>query len=128
MRLSFIIVGLACLAVGACESAPRIGSASLSSRPSPHLEANAFHLIETQLHASPVFAECGAAPARLGPAANLDTSLIPSDEYVQNGRRAQALTEPYRFTIALTGGREKGETLQVTVPTGFVSDFHSVPD
>lgn len=128
MRLSFLLVGLACLAAGACTSTVRIGSASLSAKPSPHLDAHPYELIETQLHASPVYAECGAASARPGPAANLDTSLIPSDEYVQDGRRAQALIESYRFTVALTQGPQKGASLQVTVPAGFVSDFHSVPD
>lgn len=128
MRLRTILAVAACLGLGACVAAPRMGSAALAGRPSPHLEPNPYVLIDRQLHGSPVFAECGARPAKPGPAANLDTSLIPSDEYVQEGRRAQALTEPYRFSINLSDGQLKGSTIEVTVPAGFVSDFHSMPD
>jgi hypothetical protein len=125
-RLAIVIIS--CLGLGACVGAPRIGSASLSSNPSPHLDPSPFQLIDAQLRHSVVFSECGASNAQPGPASNLDASLIPSDEYVQNGRRAQALTQPYRFSIDLSKGALKGSTLAVTVPAGFVSDFHSMPD
>jgi hypothetical protein len=118
---------LICLGAGACTAA-RLGSPSLAAKPSLHLEPAPFELISTELHASPVFTECAGMRTRPGPAANLDASLIPSDEYVQHGRRAQALIEPYSFSINLTGGPHKGEILQVSVPAGFVSDFHSMPD
>jgi hypothetical protein len=128
MQRRLAVAITACLALGACVAAPRVGSASLSSRPSPHLDPSPYQLIDGQLHRSIVFSECGASSAQPGPASNLDASLIPSDEYVQNGRRAQALIEPYRFSIGLTAGALKGSTLAVTVPAGFVSDFHSMPD
>jgi len=128
MQMRPVLALAACLGLGACIAAPRIGSASLSSSPSPHLEPRPYQLIDAQLHHSIVFSECGASNAAPGPASNLDASLIPSDEYVQNGRRAQALIQPYRFSIDLSKGALKGSTLAVTVPAGFVSDFHSMPD
>lgn len=127
MRVRLALTLLACLGASACAAA-RLGSPSLTARPSPHLDPSPFELISTQLHASPVFRECADMRLRPGPAANLDASLIPSDEYVQEGRRAQALIEPYSFSINLRAGPHKGEVLQVSVPAGFVSDFHSVPD
>lgn len=129
MRTGFILAAGLFLTLAACSMTPlRIGSAALAARPSFHLDPHPYALIDSELEQSVVYARCDDAPAAPGPAANLDTSLIPSDEYVQQGRRAQALTEPYRFTIALTGGPSKGSLLQVTVPAGFVSDFHSTPD
>lgn len=127
MRIRLALTLMACLAASACTAA-RLGSPSLMAKSSPHLEPAPYGLISTQLHASPVFTECADMRLKPGPAANLDASLIPSDEYVQEGRRAQALTEPYSFSINLRGGPHKGEVLQVSVPAGFVSDFHSMPD
>jgi hypothetical protein len=128
MRLRTILAIAASLGLGACVAAPRMGSASLAGRPSIHLEPSPYVEIDRQLHASRIYSECGAGSGKSGPAANLDTSLIPSDEYVQEGRRAQALTEPYRFAINLSDGQLKGSNIEVTVPAGFVSDFHSMPD
>jgi hypothetical protein len=128
MHIRFALAALACLAAGACTGVARLGSPSLTAKPSAHLDAAPFELISAQLHASPVFTECAAMRMKPGPSANLDASLIPSDEYVQQGRRAQALIEPYSFSINLGGGVHKGEMLQVSVPAGFVSDFHSMPD
>jgi hypothetical protein len=125
MRIALAV--LACLAAGGCAAA-RLGSPSLTAKASTHLDPFPLELISTQLHASPVFTECEGMRTRPGPAANLDASLIPSDEYVQQGRRAQALIEPYSFSISLSSGPHKGEILQVSVPAGFVSDFHSMPD
>lgn len=129
MRLHSALAALACTLASACVPAPmRIGSPALASRPSLHGDPDPIVLIGDQLHRSIVYADCSAPAGPEGPASNLDTSLIPSDEYVQRGRRAQALTEPYRFTVQLTDGRLKGSSVQVTVPAGFVSDFHSTPD
>ena len=128
MTLRLALAAMACLFVGACTGVARLGSPSLTAKASAHLDPAPFDLISAQLHASPVFTECAAMRTKPGPAANLDASLIPSDEYVQHGRRAQALIEPYSFSINLSSGPRKGEILQVSVPAGFVSDFHSMPD
>lgn len=106
----------------------RMGSPTLALRESPLQATQPYDLIDSQLRASIVFSGCEPGPAALGPVANLDATLIPSDEYVQEGRRAQALIEPYRFTIRLSNGPYRGEVVQVTAPSGFVSDFHSTPD
>jgi hypothetical protein len=114
---------------GLCACVPvRMGSATLAVRESPVQAARPFDLIDSQLKTSLIYSGCETGPATLGPVASLDATLIPSDEYVQEGRRAQALIEPYRFTIRLSNGPHRGETVQVTVPSGFVSDFHSTPD
>ena len=129
MRYDTMVALLTGLLASACVAAPvSIGSPSLAAKPNPHLEPDPALLIGDQLHRSIVYAECSAPAGPDGPASNLDTSLIPSNEYVQRGRRAQALTEPYRFTIRLSDGALKGSIVQVTVPAGFVSDFHSTPD
>lgn len=128
MRLRPVIASL--LAIGgltACVPV-RIGSPSLAGRESPVQAARPYEVIDNQLRHSLLYASCDAGVARPGPAASLDATLIPSDEYQQEGRRAQALIEPYRFTVGLTNGPHKGSTVQVTVPAGFVSDFHSTPD
>jgi Protein of unknown function (DUF1353) len=128
MNMRILAAGaLAIAALSACVPA-RLGSAALASRESPVQAARPFDLIDSQLKASVVFAGCKAGLAASGPVTNLDATLIPSDEYVQEGRRAQALIEPYRFTIRLSNGPHRNETVQVTVPSGFVSDFHSTPD
>lgn len=128
MRLRPAFAGLlAACSLAACIPV-RIGSPSLASRESPVQAAQPYEVIYSQLRHSMLYSDCGAGAARNGPAAGLDATLIPSDEYEQEGRRAQALIEPYRFTIGLTNGPRKGSTVQVTVPAGFVSDFHSTPD
>lgn len=128
MRIRLALTLLVCFGVSASCTAARLGSPSLMAKPSMHLDPAPLDLISAELHGSPVFRECADMRMKTGPAANLDASLIPSDEYVQEGRRAQALIEPYSFSINLTGGPHKGEVLQVSVPAGFVSDFHSMPD
>jgi len=119
---------LAITALGGCIAAPRMGSPSLARLDSPLLSPRALDVIERQLRDSIVFSACSDIPRGVGPAASLDATLIPSDEYEQEGRRAQALIQPYRFTIGLTSGPGKGAIMQVTAPAGFVSDFHSTPD
>jgi len=128
MRLRHVLASL--LAIGALSACipARMGSPSLAGRESPVLAARPYEVIDSQLRHSVLYAACNAGPSREGPAASLDTALIPSDEYQQEGRRAQALIEPYRFTVGLSNGPRKGSTVQVTVPAGFVTDFHSTPD
>jgi len=127
MKLRTLAAGVAIVALSACVPA-RMGSATLASRESPVQAARPYDLIDSQLRTSVIYSDCEAGPAALGPVVSLDAALIPSDEYVQEGRRAQALIEPYRFTIRLTNDPYKGATAKVTVPSGFVSDFHSTPD
>lgn len=110
---------LAMTAIGGCAATPRMGSPSLVRLDSPLLASRAFDVIDRQLHNSIVFSVCTETPRGAGPAASLDATLIPSDKYEQEGRRAQALIEPYRFTIGLTNGPSQGVIMQVTVPAGF---------
>lgn len=116
------------LLLASCSVAPPpVGSLALARQPSAHLAADPYLPIAEAVSTSLIHRACATGPARPGPFANLDASLIPSDEYLQHGRRAEALIEPYRFAIPLTKGPNAGWTLDVTVPAGFVTDLHSKP-
>jgi hypothetical protein len=125
--LASILMGVAGLLAAGCSSGPSIGSAALARRPSPHLAPDAYAAIDETMRGSMVVSACAPAARRPGPASSLDASLIPSNEYLQEGRRAEALIEPYRFAVRLTRGPSAGWTLDVTVPPGFITDMHSKP-
>lgn len=132
MRAAFsLFAGLGAAVLASCTAAPSMGSAALARRPNLHLAADPYAVLAQGVQQSAVWSECPAGPpdalGRAGPFASLDASLIPSNEYLQEGRRAEALIEPYRFAVRLSKGPSAGWTMDVTVPAGFVTDMHSKP-
>jgi hypothetical protein len=119
------LFGFFVLGAAACASAS-VGDIILSSKPNLLVEANPLQHISEQLRADHIRA-CDAPTTEIGQSSNIPISEIEYPSYNQEGRPAHVINLPYSFGISITAGQYKGKYLRVTVPPGFVSDFHSVP-
>jgi hypothetical protein len=118
---------LALIALGAAACATvSIGDPILAYKPNLLVEADPLQHISEQMRADHI-RTCDAPTTEIGPSSNIPVSEVEYVSYNQEGRPAHVINMPFSFGLHIATGPHRGKYLRVTVPPGFVSDFHSVP-
>jgi len=113
------------LAAAACAT-DSIGDPHLAYMPNLLVEADPLQVIREQ-SVAPHIPTCDAPTTEIGPSSNIPVSEVEYPSYNQEGRTTHVVNMPFSFGMKIATGPHRGKYLRVTVPPGFVTDFHSVP-